>query len=349
MLSTRAVFDGNYLELIIYGPFQSIQQNILYVFDALIPTNAITQSPNFGLASCGQLLNKQPFGNNPVVAYEAVSLIISPQTINYGSKSLDAKKLLRSNYKYKLSFVIAFGTGSSNTSVQSPIGTCCGSSPIENAGDIKSSIPSNDDNNRSPPPANKTDVSSLPVLTNPVALELALNVFVPLISQLLVVLTQFVSFESISDIVKQVLATGSHVSSYVQPNGLTYFNLPVIVYQIEPSKVTFLLYVSVFEYVYVFVQQSDKSVGVPANSEIGLVPPAPSNTTVSSAPDLTNDAPVTVAIPSIELTNLQALLKILFAVIVYEVPQVIQPLKSTSPTLIYDINQSVSVLIYVVD
>ncbi|KAA6363843.1 MAG: hypothetical protein EZS28_040630, partial [Streblomastix strix] len=84
------------------------------------------------------------------------------------------------------------------------------------------------------------------------------------------------------------------------------------------------------------------------NSDNGLVPPAPSNTTVSSAPDLTNDEPVMVPIPSIELTNLQALLNVLFAVIVYEVPNVIQPLKSTSPTSIYDIKQSVSVLVQVV-
>ncbi|KAA6365309.1 MAG: hypothetical protein EZS28_039162, partial [Streblomastix strix] len=43
---------------------------------------------------------------------------------------------------------------------------------------------------------------------------------------------------------------------------------------------------------------------LPPNSDIGFVSPAPSNTTVSSAPDLTKDDPVTVDVPSIELTNL---------------------------------------------
>ncbi|KAA6357163.1 MAG: hypothetical protein EZS28_047311 [Streblomastix strix] len=87
-----------------------------------------------------------------------------------------------------------------------------------NPDDVKSSISLNDDNNLSPPPANRTDVSSLPVLTNPVALTFALNVSVPFIDQLLVVLTQFVSFASTSDIVKYVFSTGSYVSSYVPPN-----------------------------------------------------------------------------------------------------------------------------------
>ncbi|KAA6359731.1 MAG: hypothetical protein EZS28_044743, partial [Streblomastix strix] len=154
-----------------------------------------------------------------------------------------------------------------------------------------SCTPPNDDNNWSSPTANKINVSSLPVFTNPVALTLALNVFVPLISQLLEVFTEFNSFESTSDIVKQVLATGSYFSSYIQPNGLTYFNLSVIVYQIEPSNLTCFLSVSAFKYVYVFVQQSDKSVVVPANSEIGLIPPAPSNTMLSFIPDLTNNDP----------------------------------------------------------
>ncbi|KAA6352684.1 MAG: hypothetical protein EZS28_051789, partial [Streblomastix strix] len=103
---TKAVFDGSHRELIINGPPQSIQQNILYVLDASVPTNAIIQSPCFGLASCGQLLNKQPFGNTPVVAYDAVNVILSPQTINVGSEPLDAKKLFRSNYELKSNFVI---------------------------------------------------------------------------------------------------------------------------------------------------------------------------------------------------------------------------------------------------
>ncbi|KAA6324928.1 MAG: hypothetical protein EZS28_054131 [Streblomastix strix] len=85
------------------------------------------------------------------------------------------------------------------------------------------------------------------------------------------------------------------------------------------------------------------------NSDNGLVAPAPSNTTVSPAQDLTNYVLVIVAIPSMQLTNLQALLNVLFAVIVYEVPKVIQPLKSTSPTSIYDIKQSVSVFVQVID
>ncbi|KAA6366376.1 MAG: hypothetical protein EZS28_038098 [Streblomastix strix] len=146
MLSTRAVFDGSHLELIINGPPQSIQKNILYVLDASVPTNAITQSPAFGLASWAQLLNKYPFGNIPVVAYDAVSVILSRQTINYGSEPLYAKKFYRSSYELKSNFVIAFGTGGSNSSfdaqmisslfitchcrVWSPIGTDCGGSPI---------------------------------------------------------------------------------------------------------------------------------------------------------------------------------------------------------------------------
>ncbi|KAA6355510.1 MAG: hypothetical protein EZS28_048963, partial [Streblomastix strix] len=140
MFSTKAVFDGSHRELIINGPPQSIQQNILYVLDASVPTNAITQSPCFGLASCGQLLNKQPFGNTPVVAYDAVNVILSPQTINVGSEPLEAKKLFRSNYELKSNFVIAFGTGGSNTSVWSPIGTGCGSSPIVESVDILKSL-----------------------------------------------------------------------------------------------------------------------------------------------------------------------------------------------------------------
>ncbi|KAA6391244.1 MAG: putative cap specific mRNA, partial [Streblomastix strix] len=40
------------------------------------------------------------------------------------------------------------------------------------------------------------------------------------------------SFASTSDQVKYVFSTGSQVSSYVQPNGLTYFNLPVIFHPI---------------------------------------------------------------------------------------------------------------------
>ncbi|KAA6401181.1 MAG: hypothetical protein EZS28_003287 [Streblomastix strix] len=84
-----------------------------------VPTNAITQSPCFGLASCGQLLNKYPFGNTPAVAYDAVSVILSPQTINYESESLEAKKLFRSDYELKSNFIIAFGTSCSNASFES--------------------------------------------------------------------------------------------------------------------------------------------------------------------------------------------------------------------------------------
>ncbi|KAA6381807.1 MAG: hypothetical protein EZS28_022665, partial [Streblomastix strix] len=146
MFSTKAVFDSSHRELIINGPPQSIQQNILYALYASVPTNAITQSPCFGLTSWGQLLNKYPLGNTPVVAYDAVNVILSPQTINVGSEPLEAKKLYRSSYELKSNFVIAFGTGGSNTSfdaqiisslfftcycrVWSPIGTGCGNSPI---------------------------------------------------------------------------------------------------------------------------------------------------------------------------------------------------------------------------
>ncbi|KAA6371547.1 MAG: hypothetical protein EZS28_032927, partial [Streblomastix strix] len=54
---------------------------------------------------------------------------------------------------------------------------------------VKYLIPPNVDNNLSPPPANRTDVSSLSVLANPIALTFALNVLVPFIDQLLVVQT----------------------------------------------------------------------------------------------------------------------------------------------------------------
>ncbi|KAA6387997.1 MAG: hypothetical protein EZS28_016476 [Streblomastix strix] len=92
MLSTRAVFDG-----------------------VSVPTNAITLSSTFRLAYQGQFLNKQPPnqpqpGNSPIVAFDAVKVILSLQTINYGSEPLDANKLYRSSYERKSSFVIAFGT-----------------------------------------------------------------------------------------------------------------------------------------------------------------------------------------------------------------------------------------------
>jgi hypothetical protein len=45
---------------------------------------------------------------------------------------------------------------------------------------VKSVSPPNDDINLSPPPANRTDVSSLPVFANPVALTLLVNVLDPL-------------------------------------------------------------------------------------------------------------------------------------------------------------------------
>ncbi|KAA6394882.1 MAG: hypothetical protein EZS28_009588 [Streblomastix strix] len=112
----RAVFDGFNLQYVIKGPFWLIQQNIIYVLGASVPTNAITQSPNLGLASGGQLLNKypinqQPSGNRSIVAYDAISVILSPQTINYRFELLGTKKLYRSNYELKSNFVIAFGTG----------------------------------------------------------------------------------------------------------------------------------------------------------------------------------------------------------------------------------------------
>ncbi|KAA6353148.1 MAG: hypothetical protein EZS28_051325, partial [Streblomastix strix] len=43
----RPVLDGIYDVLIINGPFQSIQQNILFLFVVFVPTNAITLSPSF--------------------------------------------------------------------------------------------------------------------------------------------------------------------------------------------------------------------------------------------------------------------------------------------------------------
>jgi hypothetical protein len=44
-----------------------------------------------------------------------------------------------------------------------------------------STAPPNADNNISPPPANRTDVSSLPVFANPAALTFELNVLAPVI------------------------------------------------------------------------------------------------------------------------------------------------------------------------
>ncbi|KAA6397878.1 MAG: hypothetical protein EZS28_006591 [Streblomastix strix] len=66
---------------------------------ASVSTNAITQSPNFDLASGGQLLNKQPSnlpppGNRHVVAYDTVSVVLSPQTINYGSEPQEHSALM---------------------------------------------------------------------------------------------------------------------------------------------------------------------------------------------------------------------------------------------------------------
>ncbi|KAA6315309.1 MAG: hypothetical protein EZS28_055440 [Streblomastix strix] len=75
-----------------------------------VPTNAITLSPAFGLASSGQLLNKYPLGNNPVVSYDAVNVTRSPYTINYGSDPPEARKLDRSSYELKSNFVGAFDT-----------------------------------------------------------------------------------------------------------------------------------------------------------------------------------------------------------------------------------------------
>ncbi|KAA6372425.1 MAG: hypothetical protein EZS28_032048 [Streblomastix strix] len=367
----KALFDGSYIELIICGPFQSILQNKFYELGASVPTNAIIQSPAFVLASGGQLLIKYPFRNRPVVSFDTVNVILLPQTISYRSETLDDKKLYCFNYELKSNFVIAFGIGGSNSSfdaqiitslffhllLQSSCPTRQQQKDVTDAGltillvyeTVYNVNSTNDDNIRLPPPANKTDESSMPFLTNTVALTLALNVFVPFIDQLLVVLTQFVSFESTADIVKYVLATGSYVSSYVAQNGFTYFSLPVIFHQIESSNFTYLLSMSVFEYDYIFVQQFDNSVGVLANSKIGLILSAPSNTKLSPAHELINDDPVIVAIPSIQLTNLQLLLNILFAFIDYAVPKVIQQLKSTSSNSTYDINQSVSILIQAVD
>ncbi|KAA6376127.1 MAG: hypothetical protein EZS28_028346 [Streblomastix strix] len=112
----RAVFDGICLLHSIQRSFQSIQQNIAYVLGAQIPTNAIFQSFSFGIASGGQFLNKQLFGNRPFVAYDAVHGILSSYTINHGSESLEANKLYRSNYELKSNFVITFSTGVTNTS-----------------------------------------------------------------------------------------------------------------------------------------------------------------------------------------------------------------------------------------
>ncbi|KAA6400040.1 MAG: hypothetical protein EZS28_004428 [Streblomastix strix] len=117
MFMTSAVFDGIQEVLMINRPFQSIQQNILFLFVVSVPTNAITLSPAFGLANFGQLLNKYPPGNNPVVSYDTVNVTRSPYTINYGSDPLDVKKLDRSNYELKSIYQVAFETG-----VYSPIG-----------------------------------------------------------------------------------------------------------------------------------------------------------------------------------------------------------------------------------
>ncbi|KAA6390834.1 MAG: hypothetical protein EZS28_013642 [Streblomastix strix] len=107
----RPVFDGIYDVLMINGPFQSILQNVLFLFVVSVPTNAITLSPAFGVANSEQLLNKYPLGNNPAVSYDAVNVTRSPYTINYGSGPLDAKKLDRSSYELRSNFQVAFGTG----------------------------------------------------------------------------------------------------------------------------------------------------------------------------------------------------------------------------------------------
>ncbi|KAA6374092.1 MAG: hypothetical protein EZS28_030381 [Streblomastix strix] len=106
-----AVFDGICLLHIIQGPFYSMLQDTTNVFGALVRTNTITQSPDFGLASARQLLIKYPIAYRPVVAYDTVNMIPTQQMINYESYSLDAKKYFRSNYELKSNFVIAFGTG----------------------------------------------------------------------------------------------------------------------------------------------------------------------------------------------------------------------------------------------
>ncbi|KAA6386680.1 MAG: hypothetical protein EZS28_017795 [Streblomastix strix] len=104
---------------------------------------------------------------------------------------------------------------------------------LENANDVEFSIPPNEDNNLSLLPARRTDVSSLPAFTKPFALALLVNVLDLLPVQSNIVLTKLPNvlesilednFASTSDIVKQVLATGSYVSSYVPLNGLSYFN-----------------------------------------------------------------------------------------------------------------------------
>ncbi|KAA6403851.1 MAG: hypothetical protein EZS28_000616 [Streblomastix strix] len=213
---------------------------------------------------------------------------------------------------------------------------------LENADDIRISISLNDDNNLSPPPSRRTEATSLPAFTKLVALTLLVNVLDPLTVQFYIVITKLPNvlepilednFASISEIVKQVLVTGSYVSSYVAPNGLTYFNLPVIVYQIEPQILEQLLSISVLEYVSNLLQLFDKSVGALSNPDIGLVSRAQRKSTVLSALDLIDDDPVTVDIPSMELTNLQLLLNAVFAVIVYEVLNVAELARSVVPNL----------------
>ncbi|KAA6395909.1 MAG: hypothetical protein EZS28_008569 [Streblomastix strix] len=120
-----AVFDGIYDVLIINDPFKSIQQNTLFLFVVFVPTNAITLSPAFGLAYSGQLLNKYPLGNNPVVSYDTVNVIQSPYTINYGSDPPIAKKLDRSSYELKSNFVGAFDAGGTNSSLFSDWYSLC--------------------------------------------------------------------------------------------------------------------------------------------------------------------------------------------------------------------------------
>ncbi|KAA6403082.1 MAG: hypothetical protein EZS28_001393 [Streblomastix strix] len=99
----------------IEGPFQSIQQNKLFLFVVSVSTNAIALSPAFDLASSGQFLNKYPLANNPVVSYDTVNVTRSPYIINYGSDTLDVKILDRSSYELKSNFVGTFDTGGTNT------------------------------------------------------------------------------------------------------------------------------------------------------------------------------------------------------------------------------------------
>ncbi|KAA6396564.1 MAG: hypothetical protein EZS28_007906 [Streblomastix strix] len=78
-------------------------------------------APSIGFAN--GFMNDSGFSDNaqfdadsliPVVTYDTDSVILSPQTINYGSEPLDAMKLYYSSYELKSGFITTFRTDGKN-------------------------------------------------------------------------------------------------------------------------------------------------------------------------------------------------------------------------------------------